>query len=48
MDIKGNKCLESRTSPGALVFGPPDEDSRTDKYHLCTPCWTQLWINYFA
>ena len=31
-------CAEVLTEPGALVFGPPDSEGRTQKKHVCVRC----------
>ena len=42
MDIKCNKCLRTLLLPGALIFGPPDENDQVLKYHLCRSCYLDL------
>lgn len=32
-------CGKVLTEPGGLLFGPPEEDDRTKKTHLCAWCF---------
>ena len=40
------ECQKELTEPGALVFGPPDAEGNTKKYHVCTDCFIPLenWL----
>lgn len=35
-------CGEDQTTPGALIFGPPDEHSRVAKWHICPSCYEKI------
>ena len=34
-----DRCDEPLGVPGALIFGPPNEDSECQKIHICLSCW---------
>ena len=35
-------CLEELKEPGALLFSPPDVDSRVLKRHVCVKCYEEM------
>jgi len=39
MLIRCNFCSQALTRPGGLLFGPPDDEGKSLKQHLCFPCW---------
>ncbi len=43
LDIKCDKCGQRIEQPGALLFSPPMEDWMVRKYHLCVPCYKQVF-----
>lgn len=36
------RCHSELATPGALLFGPPDETQRTAKIHLCGECYRRV------
>lgn len=46
LDLSCARCPNSIEEAAALVFGPPDEGSKTIKTHLCRACYFELtgWI----
>jgi len=37
-----DRCGKELIEFGAILFGPPDQNSTVKKYHLCTSCFTKL------
>jgi len=35
-------CKNELDDFGALLFSPPDESGKTDKKHICKPCYNKL------
>jgi hypothetical protein len=35
-------CGEKQTTPGALIFGPPNEKSQCAKWHICDECYGKV------
>ncbi|HRV75804.1 MAG: hypothetical protein H6799_03185 [Candidatus Nomurabacteria bacterium] len=35
-------CGEELTKFGAILFSPPDEESRTLKLHICVECYKEI------
>jgi hypothetical protein len=37
--ITCDACGGRLEEPGALVFGPPDDEDCCEKFHICRGCW---------
>ena len=44
---KCNKCGKELHDFGALLFSPPDGESKTIKYHLCKNCYGKIIENFY-
>lgn len=43
LDVRCDVCGHELNVPGALVFGPPDDDGNVTKYHVCIfKCWDDI------
>ena len=44
MAIKPNcdKCEKELLDFGAILFGPPDKDSKVEKFHICKECYEKI------
>lgn len=47
LKIHCDVCGAELTKPGALLFGPMDEESRTHKQHICVKCY-KILLEYIA
>ena len=47
MQVKCNKCDETLTEPGGLLFSPPvalyKNEDVVQKTHLCKSCYDEVW-----
>ena len=41
-----DKCRNELDDFGGILFGPPDKDSKVEKFHLCKNCYGEI-ISYF-
>ncbi len=39
---KCDKCGEELKDFGAILFGPPDENSTVKKFHICVNCYKKI------
>ena len=39
---KCDKCGLELTEFGAILFGPPNDQSTVKKFHICKPCYDKL------
>jgi hypothetical protein len=37
-----DKCEKELTKFGAILFSPPDEESKTLKLHVCVDCYKKI------
>jgi hypothetical protein len=37
-----DKCEKELTKFGAILFSPPDEESKTLKLHVCVDCYNEI------
>lgn len=35
-------CGQELKEFGAILFGPPDESSKVEKFHLCEECYEEI------
>lgn len=42
-DLRCVRCKNSLPEPGALIFSPPANDATVVKFHVCVPCWLNLY-----
>lgn len=35
-------CEQVQVALGAVAFGPPDENGRCEKLHVCVKCWKKV------
>jgi hypothetical protein len=35
-------CKKQIVRPGGLIFGPPDENDKSEKAHICEDCYEKL------
>lgn len=40
-----NACFDQLDEPGALIFGPPDEDGLAKKWHICAFCYDTVFLH---
>jgi hypothetical protein len=41
-------CRKPILNPGGLIFGPPDENDKAEKSHICADCYEKLKKSLFA
>jgi len=46
LSVLCQKCGNTLNAPGGLVFGPPVDDYKVEKFHLCEDCYELLseWL----
>jgi hypothetical protein len=37
-----DKCKKELTKFGAILFGPPDDNGKTKKWHICKSCYEKI------
>jgi hypothetical protein len=37
-----SKCKKELDDFGAILFSPPDEESKVEKFHICKECYNKI------
>lgn len=37
-----SKCKKELNDFGAILFGPPNEENKVQKHHICKDCYNQI------
>ena len=46
IETKCDKCGKELTDYGALLFSPPNDDNKVNKYHLCEDCYQKIIADF--